>query len=266
MNRPAHRLTITAVLISALALQAAALELSVSPPRLMLAVEPGNTTETVIRLSGRFARPTRIRASIGDWGLLPSGATYFEPAGSNPRSLAGWLSISPDEFILETGKIQTVRVRLEAPAGIAGGYWGVVFFQNLPEAPPAGRGMAAITTVARITTTVYAETATGAARQGKVTGVTARWTPQGELVMSTLFRNTGNVLVFLKGRFEIRDASGKTLAQMPFDTDLRVLPGAEREVTAAWQGKLKSGHYVLLALADYGARNVVAGQCSFKVP
>ncbi|MGQ9498729.1 MAG: hypothetical protein ACUVSP_10725 [Desulfotomaculales bacterium] len=83
--------------------------------------------------------------------------------------------------------------------------------------------------------------------------------------MGATFANLGNVLVRLQGRFEVKDArTGKLVTKVDF-ADLAVLPGGTREIAAEWSGKLDPGTYVAIAIVDYGGRNLVAGQRTFKV-
>lgn len=239
-----------------------AFELTVSPARIEVRVEPGQVTEGVIQVRGRFDRPAKIRVTAGDWSLKPNGDFAF----ANPqadRSLAGWLRFTPAEFTLGD-RPQAVRYRLQAPAGIVGGYWGVIYFESVLPKTSAEKGTVGVLTVGRLAATVYAETGRGAVRDGKITGVEARWSG-GRLAMNALFTNLGNVQVRLTGRFEVQEPNTrKVVLRAAFD-DLPVLPGGRREISSVWQGRLAPGSYVLLARVDYGGRNPAVGQFVLKI-
>lgn len=242
-----------------------AYELMVSPARLEMQIQPGKVVEGAFEVRGSFDQPTRIRVNIGDWGLSPNGEIKLLPLGQYARSLASWLSVAPAEFLLSQGRTQTVHYRLKPPADITGGYWGVLYFQNVPQMVEASKGTVGVVTVGRVATVIYAATERGAVRAGRITAVTAAWSG-GELTMKAIFENPGNLMLRLKGRFEIKDpVANKVLAKVPFE-DLPVLPGGTREVAAEWQGELVPGNYLVLALIDFGGANVVGGQSRvFKV-
>ncbi len=256
---------LTIALLSGLSGPLHAFQLTISPPRIDLAIESGSLTEGTIAVSGKFDQPTRIRVTAGDWALKSNGDILYQAGGTLARSLTKWITVSPAEFILTSERTQILRYRIQAPTGITGGYWGALFFQNVAgPAPAKGSGNVGVYTIGRLAALIYAETERGAVRDGKVTMVSIQ--QKGDnYALATTFANLGNLMVRLKGRFEIRNAaSNKVLAKVNFD-DLPVLPGTARDITAAWQGRLDAGSYVLFALVDFGGKNMVAGQRSFTI-
>lgn len=240
-------------------------ELTVSPPRIELTVEPGRTIEDNIMVTGRFAQPTRIRIRAADYSLRENGDFRLEAPGAQPRSLAKWLSVSPAEFVLAGNRAQRVNYRLKFPAEIAGGYWGAVLVESLPPAPDLQDAKVGVTVAARVAVILYAKTARGGVLDGRVTDVSAQWRPEGRLDLAATFVNDGNLMARIKGRFEIRSAAeNKTLAKIPFE-DLPVLPGGTRRLTAQRPGRLDPGNYLVLVMVDFGGRHIVAGQRLVKV-
>ncbi|MCL6614854.1 MAG: hypothetical protein K6U03_09630, partial [Firmicutes bacterium] len=153
-----------------------AFELTVSPSRLDLVIEPNEVQEGAIQVGGRFDRPTRVRLRVGDWEMDQEGQLIFDQPGRNPRSLAKWLYVAPVEFVLGKDRVQTVRYRLQVPKEITGGYWGALFVETVPETPQLGGGAnVGIGISARLAVLIYAETKRGAARDGRVSEVRARW-------------------------------------------------------------------------------------------
>ena len=242
-----------------------AMELTVSPPRIELNVEPGKPVEGTILLSGSFPTAAVIRVTYGDWSLKPNGDfIFFERPGLQSRSLLGWLEVSPGKFTMSGKQMQTVRYRLRPPEDITGGYWGMIFLQGDPKPVTAGQGSVGVNIVGRLAVIVYAQTQRGAIVDGKIKGVTAKWA-EGSLAMTANFVNLGNVMLRLKGRFEIRDAaSGKTVDKVNFE-NLPVLPDGNRIIAMTEKERLAPGAYALVAVVDYGGKSNVAGQCSFKI-
>ena len=241
-----------------------AFTLTISPSRLEYQVEPGQMVESTVKVTGVFDQPTRIRVRASDWLLDADGGLSLRPVGQQSRSLARWITVAPAEFVLGTGKVQAVRCRLQVPADITGCYWGALIFQTIPNIN-ADQGAVGIIPSAGVSTIVLAETRRGAVYDGRISEVAANWS-DGLLAMSVTFANQGTMMVRLKGRFEIRDKSSAMLAKIPFtQSDIKVLPDSTRRIRGDWKGTLKSGNYVLLAIVDFGGKNVIAGQRSFKV-
>lgn len=241
-----------------------AFKLTVSPSLLELAVEPGGSLEGAIKVEGDADEPMRVRVSVGDLAVDPQGNLSFPEPGSSRRSLAGWLAVAPAEFTLSSGRTQYVRYRLRVPKEIAGSYWGVIFFQTVP-AGSVDKGQIGVLTSARLTTVLCASTTRGGVRDGRITDTTVQVLDQGRLRFSATFENLGTLLVHLRGRYEIKEAkTGKAVARIPLEEKI-VFPGAVRTLTREWQGDLAPGSYLLLAVIDYGGKNVVAGQRAFKI-
>ncbi|NLG83178.1 MAG: hypothetical protein GX493_00920 [Firmicutes bacterium] len=243
-----------------------ALELTVSPVRIELRLLPEKPVEGTVLISSRSDEEVKVRVSVGDWTLRPDGQVEFLPAGQQPRSLNRWITVYPLEFTVGRGKGQHVRYRVKPPAEITGTYWGMLFFTTVPPTAGGAEKGVSISTASRIAVPIYATTERGGARDGRVTGVKANWVGEkGLLKLGATFANLGNTLVRLKGRFEVKEAlRDKLVAKVDFE-DLAVLPGGTREILAEWTGKLDPGIYVVVALVDYGGRNLVAGQKTFKV-
>lgn len=241
-----------------------AYRLGISPARLRLTVEPGKAIEGAVTINGDFSAPTRIRVTAGDWGLTPTGQLFYPEPGRVGRSLAGWLTVSPPEFTMGPNKTQIVRYRLQAPKEIGGTYWGALFFSNI--AMPAGRSSSGVglRTAARVALLIDATTVRGGISEGRITGMHSG-TAQGRIVLRADFANTGNTLLRVKGRFEVKDLKTNRIAAKIPVAEAPVLPGDTRQLSAECPADLAPGAYLGMAILDYGGRNVVAGQRAFKV-
>ncbi len=256
------------VIISGLLSPLYAFALTVNPPRLELAVEPGRAIDGIINVTGDFGqgRAARIRVYLSDWNLKPDGDVSYSLPGKLPRSLCRWLSVAPAEFILPRDHSQAVHYRLKPPEDITGSYWGTLMVEYLPDttSPQGGNRGVGVSIGARVAVIIYATAQRGAIRDGRISNVKAEW-EESNLAMSATFDNLGNTVVRLKGRFELRDpVNNRVLAKAPFE-EIPVLPGGSREIADTWTGALKPGSYLLVALIDYGGKNIVAGQRILKV-
>ena len=83
-------------------------------------------------------------------------------------------------------------------------------------------------------------------------------------VTSVLFRNTGGLPAVVKGEIEYRRLDNSVVRRDSVPT-FYVLPGAARRAHVPLP-KLPSGHYVVLALLDFGGSEVAAGQVPLDIP
>lgn len=108
-----------------------AVELSVSPSAVEIAGAPGQVVTRSIELhnSGRVA----VRVLAYAWDLWHDGLRQlYAPPGSSPRSIAGWLVITPREALLAPGDSRRVEVAARIPGDARGGQYAVVFFEMTP--------------------------------------------------------------------------------------------------------------------------------------
>ncbi len=103
-----------------------------------------------------------------------------------------------------------------------------------------------------------------AVADGRVRGLSVGRDPEGRLVAKVAFENTGTTFLRPSGRVEVRDRTGQTVGSTPIEP-FRVLPGATRELAVALPEGLAPGVYVALAILDFGAEFLVAGQAGFEL-
>ena len=238
-------------------------DMSVSPPRLELTLEPGQSVTEVIRVSNSATEKVHFKVYPMDWILSQEGEFIPIPQGSGDRSASPWITINPQEFDIAPGGTQEVRLGVKVPRDVAGGYRSVVFIES---APSQISGTFGVAVVGRIGVVVYITIAGTAVRSGNITDLTAEFDGgKGILSGKMGFENVGNVHLRLSGSVEIRDTAGTTVAKVEIPETVS-LPGAYRQVPFAWHGKLSTGHYIVLAVLDYGGEVRVAGQTLLEVP
>ncbi len=253
--------TILAPLLSlALAPALAQTGVGVSPPRVLLPLAPGSETTQSIQVDhpGRQG-VLAVTVVLSDVLLKPDGSPLYLDPGSHPKSLTRWLSVTPLEFRLSPQGVQEVRYTVRVPPGTPeGSYWGIVFFESAPAESRGGEGIG-IRIKTRVGHVVYVDVGRPA-RSGRIQGFrylggSGREGPQVRIV----FQNTGNGVLRLKGRLEVRDERGQVVArgQVP---ETASLPGATHEVPAPLEKPLPPGRYAVLAVLDYGEANLVAGE------
>ena len=238
----------------------------VSPPRVLLPLAPGaSATQTVVVDHPGRQGTLRVSVVLSDVLLKPDGAPLYLDPGSHPRSLVRWLSLTPLEFLLQPQASQEVRYTVQVPPDAeAGTYWGIIFFESGPAQERQEGGGIGIRVRTRVGHVVYVDVGR-VVRSGRIQGVRYQ-PPSGRegAVLRVVFQNTGNGVLRLKGRVEVRDAQGKVVAQA-LVPETASLPGATHEVPAPLEKPLSPGRYVVLAVLDYGEASLIAGEARLEV-
>lgn len=143
------------LLLLTLASFAQAADIGISPPRLELVAQPGETVIATATVLTSAASEQQIAGELSDWSMDSAGELAFFAPGSLSYSLAPWIELDATDFILPPGGSREVRLAITVPAdaGLAGTLHGMVFFTVVPP-PVEGQGVGVMTTT-RVGLTVY---------------------------------------------------------------------------------------------------------------
>jgi hypothetical protein len=101
-----------------------------------LEVTPGAVAEVQILVRNPGTEPQVVRAYLRDYGP-PGGEPYgFPEPGTIPRSNAAWLTLLPEQWILQPGETAPVTVQIRVPDDVRdeGSFWSVVMVERVPPA------------------------------------------------------------------------------------------------------------------------------------
>ncbi len=225
--------------------------LGVEPPVLLKEAKPGETLTQTLRIHNVGTRPVRVRASLGDWTYDPMGKIQFLPVGTLKESASPWATFAPAEFLLEAKASRPLTYTLTVPKEAAPGtHWGVLFLEAEDPNPPPGVPLA--TFRVRMAHVFYVNIPP-LTSSGRITGIvpSAPQKPQDPFRFALQYQNTGNTAQKLSGRFEVRDTSGRKVAEVLIEEEV-VLPGQVRILPIALVGPLPVGNYTALAILNYG--------------
>jgi hypothetical protein len=225
--------------------------LGVEPPVLLKEAKPGETLTQTLRIHNVGTRPVRVRASLGDWTYDPMGKIQFLPVGTLKESASPWATFAPAEFLLEAKASRPLTYTLTVPKEAAPGtHWGVLFLESEDPNPPPGVPLA--TFRVRMAHVFYVNIPP-LTSSGRITGIvpSAPQKPQDPFRFALQYQNTGNTAQKLSGRFEVRDTSGRKVAEVLIEEEV-VLPGQVRILPIALVGPLPVGNYTALAILNYG--------------
>jgi P pilus assembly chaperone PapD len=253
-----------------------AAQISVDQAEIVLHPQPSAPSVAGFNVSNETNALVEATVYLMDWDRDQDGGNQFQPVGAVPQSCAKYLRVFPLSLRLPPHTSQGVRLGLQGADSVPATCWSIVFVEA--GGPQAGAGRK-ISYVLRLGVKVYIEPP-GLATDGEVEGMAidtihavrvapvrgAKPAPLAPdtVVSSVRFRNTGGLPAVVHGEMEYRRLDN-TVVQRDSIPTFYVLPGAARRARVRVP-KLPSGHYVVLALLDFGGSEVAAGQVPLDVP
>jgi P pilus assembly chaperone PapD len=281
----ASSLVLSAISLLSFIPPADAIEIGVSPPRVVVDMNSKRRNDTnTITISNLSDKPVDMKAYVRNWTM--NEKNQLEDIASTENSLDQWIVFTPSRFTIQPRKTQTVRFAIRPKAKPKPGEYRAVIY--LEEAAPASNSNAdAIDTVGRVGVVVYGYygSAEQIKRDGAVNSVGVDVKPnQIQAVFDVT--NKGNAFVRVEGQYAIWRAGkypgakateplkdiGNPRAKLPADVvnaglidTAPVLPSNNRRISFPLIQKLPPGNYILDINANLSGKPVDKG-IPFTVP
>lgn len=246
-------------------------DFGIAPLRLEFATPPGKLGTQALQVHNGSDRPVTITLSVKDFVRLPNGQDLELDPGTSERGCSEWLIVSPRVVHLAPHERQQVRVSMNVPEAAEGTYWAFIFAEQTSDIQPRQANhedfSMQVTVKPRWCIRVHQTVPETLKPAGRIVHMARELGADEQAgVMTVAFENTGNNLLRCQGYVEIRDGRGETVRSVQLDGNgiFSVYPGATRKV-AALQEPLPPGDYMALAIVDYGAEALIAGELAFKV-
>ena len=241
----------------------------VSPMEFHLSTANGETTTGSFWVRNRGTETIALKVYTGDFWIEPDGKEAFLEPGKVERSCSKWIEVAPEELELKPNESRSIRFNLTVPPAKTGTFWSMIFIEqtNKPTIKTAQKGQQQfnILSFQRVGVRIYQEVPDSKKGEGRITQVNVERGKKDEfLIVSLKVENNGNVLLKCKGSADIKDERGETVESAKLD-EFNCYPHAARIVSGAFNTRLKPGQYTALAVIDYGAEYLVAGETVFKV-
>lgn len=217
-----------------------ALAVTVSPVKLDLEADPGQTLQGEIELYNEQKESKTFFSSFANFEARgESGAPFFTNSDSG---LATWLT-TKSEVTLEPGARVTLPFTLAVPAGVEpGGYFAAIFWGTASPQPGSAEVSISGKIGVLVLLTVRGDTEQGAGilnfsfNDSKIiTGLPT--------IFSYRFSNDGGARVRPVGQITIKNIFGQRVAILEANPrDGNVLPKTIRKIQVAWQEKKQDQH------------------------
>jgi hypothetical protein len=242
-------------------------------------VNPGDTVDGTIRVTNTSDEPKTLRIYQGDWVRIAgqtSGYQFEVEKGLEPRSSVDWMSVSPDQIILQPQEVREVKCEIKCPdrTDLKGTYWSVVFVEVVPPSGPENKpgvksGVAGnIATVFRYAIQFFVTFKGTEVLGASFNSMTFSQEEKGFKV-NAVFDNKGNVVMKPKVWLEVRDDESNLVYTRDYSAFApTVLPESSRlyifDLTKT-DLPFQNGVYLFTILADYGGADLVAAQGSVEL-
>lgn len=206
---------------------------SVSPPKIEITIEPGQSAEATIRVTNSGKIDLNFRAYLQDYRITEKNQFIFSDPGHESYSCARWINLEKTEFFLKAGEDIDIKMTLNVPKNAEpGGHYAIIFFETA--AGGAGKEGATVGIAGRIGATVLTFIGGDIVKKGKVESFSASSTGLGKPVrLSVLFNNEGNIHLTVSGKVTIKDMLGRDAGEIDLG-EITVLPKTKREIVGEW--------------------------------
>lgn len=223
------------VVILAFFIAAPTQALTLIPPSLEIALTPGQSSKTIIKLYNETQNKLELYTEVrGFTAKGETGQPEFDFTGE-PIGLSKWTEIEKGPIVLEPGQRREVPVTFNPPADAdPGGHYATVFFSSTP--PEEGQ----VRISSKVGTLLLARVAGAIEEEGKVSqfGLTESTSVFTRLPIGfyVKFNNTGNVHLRPTGTITITSMFGKEAGAVEVNASRgATLPQTTRKYEATWE-------------------------------
>lgn len=209
-------------------------------------IKPGEkSTGSLLVSNNSTDEDLTVKAYFEDFVYAPpyNGIKEFIPLGSIPRSCAGWVSVTPETFVLPRQGDQAVTYAINVPADAKGGYYAVLFFET---GTGEAEGPAAVGVKLRTGSSFYLET-----KDKIIEPKIEKFSGGRKGTIDVSFTNAGNVVLVTNSNFSVKDDKGKVLDKGELKT-IFLPPGEKTVIKVKPLPKVLPGKYTLLMNFDFG--------------
>lgn len=228
-------------------------QLVISPTKVELDANPGETVSRDITVANRTEQTATIRFSLEDFegSNNPSQATVFMGEDDSDRGARRWLSPEVSSIVLKQGEAITFRVKVSIPRNSEpGGYYAALFADSTSEIE--GEPVPAADIPTRVNCLFLIRVSGNVREEGSLKNLEVPYLSEyGPVDLGLVFNNLGNVHLKPSGRIIITNLLGQTVAEIPVK-EWVVLPEASRRTVVQWEGNFLLGRYTARAEIDYG--------------
>lgn len=227
--------------------------LVVSPPRIDLEAQPGDTLQQTIKLTNNSAQEVILQSLVADFIVNDDAGTPIKVTESaSGRYLASpWFTLNDPELVLAPKQTVSLIVLIDVPVdALPGGHYAGVFFQPVP-----ARNLKQ--TVSYTTTQVgslFGITVAGDIKYDaliKDFSVKNQISEFGPIDFTATIENQSDTHIKPAAKITIHDMLGRNLAEFPLP-EVNIFPYTSRILSGTWDTVWGLGRYSAALELAYG--------------
>jgi len=221
-----------------------------------ITVSPGVTRNFRLRVFTGPGEQAEMHFLVypADFRLNKEGKIDFFEPGSIKRSAAPWIKIDPAEFTMKPNEKKDIKVELNIPRNVSGGYYAAILVHLIPEIPPEMK-IGTIRTW-RMASIVEVTVAGWRKPRAEISISELKVEPSSEeknLTFTATIENKGDIHVRGEGSLAITTREGRRLVELPLKAGRgTVFPESMRDFKAVLERELPPGEYFADVTFKYG--------------
>ena len=232
-------------------------QLLMEKSRVELDVEPGVTVVNDMYLHNTSDELVNVRIYWQDFEYIEpfDGKKQFLSAGESQFSMSKWVTFSPQEVELYPRSRVKINYVIKIPEYASGGYYGVLFFENQPEAVKFES--TGVNLVTRLGSLFFLRT-NDKNKASLIKDLTIK-----DNSLEGKFVNEGNVVLFPKGIYYILDK--ESFVAERGELDKLYLPPNKDAAFRLELPSLKKGSYTLVLTFDLDDGDSIVREVDFTI-
>lgn len=248
-----------------ISLAQSALGLTAIPPRLEIAVEPGQIVTKEIKIRNESKNEKTISTSIRDFIVTDDLGTPLQienaDQSTNRWTASTWIQTSPSTIKLKPGETKSIILTVITPENaLAGGHYAMVLHTPKNDITINQTGAAVETNVG---TLVYITVSGDITENASIKKFSApKFSEYGPIDFKTIITNLSTVHITPAGSINIYNTFGFQTNQIKLD-NTNIFPYTSREFLNTLNRKLMFGRYKAQINATYGTTGQLLSATTF---
>ncbi|HUU46531.1 MAG TPA: hypothetical protein VM118_12440 [Acidobacteriota bacterium] len=178
------------------------LEIAMRPEQIELNAPARSFRSFGVTLINREPFPIGLDVKLGQFYCDLDGTRWTVPFADSGRTLAPWLTFEPTEAVIEPGRQQNIRVNIQVPDSVAGGYYNALLITARSLDSIAEDTVGSIPS--ELSFPIYLTVAPGLEYSGEIEEIEVEETEGSGVTFKVIVRNTGNIHTLARGSIAVQ--------------------------------------------------------------
>ncbi|MEK7433092.1 MAG: hypothetical protein AABZ74_08175 [Cyanobacteriota bacterium] len=226
--------------------------LTVSPFYVVIETLPNKPGTEIVNIINDSNVDSEIKAILMDFEYDKKGNKITKPAGTSSNSIAKYVKISPNNFLLKPNESKEVKISIDVPEKSIGGKQALVYFEGIPFLKETSiRKTPKIKMGVRLGVLILQETTGTVITKSRIKSVKIDNPSLSKpLVLNIDVINEGNSHLITTASAAIMKDDDTFIGRIDFNKMI-ILPNKIKTLTGEWGGELSKGTYHAIITYQY---------------